>query len=186
MRRWMLAASAGCWLFCSATTSAMEGEVHLGSGRLLGNGPDFVAAGAGMYDLFQEGEVSARTKGHSGLGVLEYRFGRKLGFAGPVLGILGNTDGAVYGYGGFYVDLAWRAWRLSPILAAGGYYQAQSKDLGGAFQFLLGGTLAYQFEDGGRLGLSLTHISNDDIHDANPGVEMAFLGFAMPLPTSFH
>ena len=97
-----------------------------------------------------------------------------------------NTDRGVFGYGGIYADI-----RLGdrmvvyPSAGLGGYSEGDSRNLGGVFQFHLGVTAAYRFEDDSSLGITVTHISNASIHDETPGVESILLTYTVPLKRLF-
>jgi len=149
---------------------------------------DYLVGGAGVFDAFEFDQEAAE-------GRLELRSGQKLGASlfgwrfqgvGPMVGIAANTDGGVFGYGGLYADM-----RITediifqPSAGFGGYSQGDSADLGGVFQFHLGAEVAYEFTEGQRLGVYLTHISNADIHDSNPGVESLLLTYSISLDRLF-
>ena len=150
---------------------------RLGPIEILGDTPSYAEVGLGAFDVFAERGGSGE---RSGAAQLQLRWGQKLYFIGPVVGLLGNTDGGVFGYGGIYADLAYGSFVVTPVLAAGGYSEGGSKDLGGVFQFRLEVGIAYEFDDGTRIGVRLGHISNAGIHDDNPGEEELFLTLAIP------
>jgi lipid A 3-O-deacylase len=145
---------------------------RLGPVELLGDA-DF---GAGVFDLFGEGD--GRT---SGAAQVQLRWGRKLFFIGPLIGLMANTDRGVFGYGGVYADLAYGDVVLTQMLGLGGYSRGDSKDLAGVFQFRVETGIAYEFDGGKRIGARIAHISNAGIHDFNPGEEDLYLTFALPL-----
>jgi hypothetical protein len=97
------------------------------------------------------------------------------------MGVMANTDGGVFGYGGIYADIKYRNLVATPFFTVGGYHQGGSKDLGGTFQFRSGMTFAYQFNRGSRLGVRFAHISNASIYDNNPGENEVLLTYAIPL-----
>ncbi len=68
---------------------------------------------------------------------------------------------------------------VAPIAGLGDYSEGDSRDLGGVFQFHLGVTVAYRFEDDSSLGITVTHISNASIHGENPGVESILLTYRL-------
>ena len=70
-----------------------EGEL-----QVFGDGPDVLALGVGGFDAAKWDRASAEFRA-------EYRWGQKLIFIGPLIGILANTDGGVFGYGGGYWDM---------------------------------------------------------------------------------
>ncbi len=143
---------------------------------LLGPGPHYLDLGVGVFDVFERKSDSER----SAAARVEFRLGDKLYGVGPAVGALANTDGGAYGYVGLYADFKYGDLVVTPLAGLGAYHQADSSDLGGVFQFRLALGLTYQFEDGARLGLTLGHISNAQIHDENPGEDEVYASFALP------
>ncbi len=159
----------------------VEADLRLGSRMLLlADEANLFCIGAGAFDPIGEG-YSAGTAGVSGVGLLEFRLGRKFLFAGPLVGVLANSDGGVFAYGGFFFDFALGPLRFEPMLSAGGYRQGESKLLGGVFEIHTGANFAYRFEHGTRVGLEINHISNANIHHRNPGVELVLITFMFPV-----
>lgn len=148
----------------------------LGGVQILGDDRHYVEVGFGIFDLLEEHESSARSLG----GSLEIRVGDKLWVFGPAAGVVVNTDGGVYGYGGVYMDVTFGDFVLTPQAGIGAYHQGDSADLGGIFQFRVGAGLSYRFENGVRVGLSIAHISNAGIYEDNGGVEEVYLIVAVP------
>ena len=60
-------------------------------------GPAFFAASAGGFDV-NDDETSAEFR-------LEYRSDYRLWHFGPMIGLMANSDGGVYGYGGIFIDI---------------------------------------------------------------------------------
>jgi hypothetical protein len=148
----------------------------LGGIEVLGDDRNYLEIGAGVFDALKEEAEARRSAGAS----LELRGGSKLGFIGPAAGVIVNTDGGVYGYGGVYMDLRLGPVVLTPQAGIGAYHQGDSSDLGGVFQFRIGAGLTYQFDNGWRLGLSFAHISNAGIYEDNGGVEEIYLILGIP------
>jgi hypothetical protein len=176
------AALTGALIALSLSTQAVAQNQRnvfhrLGPLEILGEAPSYAEVGLGVFDVFAERDGSGE---RSGAAQLQLRWGRKLYFIGPVVGLLGNTDSGVFGYGGIYADLAFGNIIVTPVLAAGGYSEGGSKDLGGVFQFRAELGIAYEFDDGTRIGARLGHISNAGIHDDNPGEEELLITFAIP------
>ncbi|MBU2810283.1 acyloxyacyl hydrolase [Acidithiobacillus thiooxidans] len=117
---------------------------------------------------------------------LEYQTGAKLFGIGAVYGLMANTNGGFMGYTGFYTDVAWDHWVLTPVLAMGGYHQGRGKYLDGTFQFRLELSLDYQFANQSRFGLKIAHISNAYIKDSDPGEDEIMLNYSMPLSFGEH
>jgi hypothetical protein len=151
---------------------------QLGPVEVLGDTPSYAELGLGAFDVFEgrDGDDGQR----SGAAQLQLRWGRKLFFLGPAIGLMANTDGGVYGYGGAYADFAIGRVVVTPLLGLGGYAQGNSKDLGGVFQFRTELGVAYELEGGFRLGLRLTHISNGGTLPDNPGEEELYVTFGFP------
>ncbi len=136
--------------------------------------PSFLALSAGGYDVNDnEGAAEAR---------IEFRWNQKyLGFK-PMIGLLGNSKGGIYGYGGINFDMYFgNRWVLMPNFAIGGYRRGASKDLGSVLEFRSGIELAYRFDDRARLGVALSHISNASISNNNPGTESLVLTYSIPI-----
>lgn len=185
MKRFPGSVSGSLRVFFLAAALAVVGSgsasAGLGSGftlgplTVMGDGAGYAVLGAGVFDAIEEGrgDPGAELSG-------EVRFGRKLFVIGPVIGIEANTDGGVYGYGGFYLDARIDRFVITPVLALGGYKRGGSKDLGGVFEFRVALDLSYEFPEGDRLGLRVAHISNAGIHDHNPGEEEFLVTYAIP------
>jgi hypothetical protein len=117
---------------------------------------------------------------------LEYRSDLKLLIVKPLVGIAASTDGAVFGYAGFNIDLYFgRRWVLSPGFAVGAFEEGDGKDLGNTVEFRSGAELAYRFNNRARLGISLHHISNASLGDRNPGTEILLLNYSIPFGYAF-
>lgn len=141
----------------------------------LSEGTDFLTLGAGAFDMNRNTNTAGEFRA-------EYRFiQRPLGLT-PLIGLLANSDGGVFGYGGFGYDIYFgRHFVLTPQATMGGYDQGQSKDLGGVFEFRTGVELAYRFDGRTRIGIAFHHISNAGIYDKNPGTESLLLTVSIPL-----
>ena len=135
--------------------------------------PDFLAFSIGGFDV-NDNETAGEAR-------LEYRSDIKLWFVKPFSGLMVNSDGGVYGYGGFLVDLFFgRRWVVTPSLAAGLYADGSGKDLGSAVEFRSQLEFAFRFTSRSRIGLSVSHISNASLDDVNPGTEEVVLTYAVP------
>lgn len=179
MRSALLALVVVCALF-----SRPAGATPLVGGiELLDDTSDSLSLAFGGFDMVREASDAGRL-GPSPALEIDYRWGRKFWGFGPLLGVLGNANQGVLGYGGTYIDLARSSWVLTPFAAAGGYRRGEGKLLGGVFNFYVGGTLAYRFANGMRLGLMLTHASNARIHYLNPGAESLWLATVIPIGES--
>jgi lipid A 3-O-deacylase len=138
-----------------------------------GGDPSFLSFGAGAFDVlhnFTAGEFRG-----------EYRIGQRLWIFKPFLGVMGTTDRAFYGYGGFLVDIyLGNRWVVMPNAAVGYYDKGSGKDLGAHTEFRTGAEFAYRFDDRSRLGFTFHHISNAGIGKKNPGEEEMAIVFSLP------
>lgn len=100
----------------------------------------------------------------------------------PFVAVDVNSDGGVWGGVGLAADLdLTNKVVVTPSFAPGLYSDGDSKDLGGALEFRSGIEVAYKFQNAQRIGLELTHMSNADIYDENPGVETVSVNWHLPL-----
>jgi hypothetical protein len=79
----LIAAVVGSW---GARAQSSGSDLMLGPVRLAGDEPSYLELGAGAFDL----------QGHPGTGTLaegkvEFRYGKKLFYIGPAIGLLANT-----------------------------------------------------------------------------------------------
>lgn len=136
--------------------------------------PSFIALGAGYFDI-NDNEGAAEFRA-------EWRGRRSLWVFKPLVGVMGTSDGAVYGYGGVMVDLYFgRRIVFTPSFAAGAYHDGDGKDLGHTVEFRSAAELAYRFDDRSRVGVIFYHISNAHLGDSNPGTEVLSVNYAIPL-----
>lgn len=163
-------------LLTSPAGAAKKGEPFYSSGSftVAGDSYNYADLGLGAYAFHnvddKDGSFAAN---------LELRFGKKYYFVGPLIGVLGNSDEAFYAYGGFYSDLAFGRFVITPMAGIGGYHKGSSKDLGGVLTFRLAMTFAYEITERARLGVRLEHLSNANVHDKNPGEDEALLSLAI-------
>jgi len=148
---------------------------------VLGTEPSYIDLAAGAFDVHGEGSHPNR----AAVGRVEFRWGEKLFFIGPAIGVLATTDGSVYGYAGVYSDIVYKRLVVTPVAAVGAYHRGDGKDLGGTLAFRIGIGLAYEFQDLSRLGIRLDHISNAHWYANNPGEEELLLSYSVPLGAIF-
>lgn len=143
-----------------------------------------LGVGAFSFDDDQDEDLAAeaRLEYLFGLRGFEREFGPHFNGIGPYVALNVNTDGGVFGSGGFFLDIEPHN-RVSfrPFAGIGGYSEGGSRDLGGVFQFETGATLAYRLENETEVGIMFKHISNAGIHDRNPGVNSLMLTVSVPL-----
>jgi lipid A 3-O-deacylase len=171
----------GLAVLCSLSAGAVAAETRVAPLEL---GPAQLAADEASYLDLGIGTFGTRV-GHpapdAGEGRVELRYGRKLFHLGPALGLLANTKGGVFGYGGIYADLRLGDLVLTPLAGIGGYHRGNGEHLGGTFEFRLSLAAAYEFADRSRLGLQYGHISNAATHDINPGDNELLATYSFPL-----
>jgi len=160
-----------------ASPAVADDGVHVIQG-----GPAYFSAGLGAFNA-----AGVRPSMDNGFNPtlpeidLEYQSAAKLFGVGALWGLVANTDGGFMGYTGFYSDIAWHHWVLTPVLGMGGYNQGRGKYLGSTFQFRLELGMTYQFANQSRLGLKIAHISNAKIHQEDPGEDEILVTYAVPL-----
>ena len=69
---------------------------------------------------------------------------------------------------------------FTPSFGAGYYDEGDGKKLGNKLEFRTTFEISYQLSNNDRVGLSLSHISNANIGDKNPGVEILSLSYQIP------
>lgn len=147
---------------------------------VLGAESSYLDLAAGVFDTpVHRGAVT------TGEGRIEFRYGEKLFYIGPAAGVLVNGKGGVYGYGGFYGDIAFDRFVVTPLAGVGAYRRGDGPDLGGKLEFRLSINAAYEFDDKSRLGLQIAHLSNGGIYHRNPDDNEALVTYGIPLHLPF-
>jgi len=106
----------------------------------------------------------------------------------PFIGIEATTDSAFYFLGGIYLEdnvgklLIGKAnkWNFTPSFGLGYYEDGNGNELGSKLEFRTTLELSYQLKNDDRIGFSLGHISNANIGNKNPGVEIISLSYQKP------
>jgi hypothetical protein len=115
---------------------------------------------------------------------IDYRHGEGLWFIKPWAGLEVNTDAAVWGGGGIYIDLPiYNRVYLTGSTGVGLYSDGNGKDLGHTIEFRSQAEVTYRFDNGMRLGAALSHISNASLGDTNPGANIVSAIYVVPLGT---
>lgn len=141
----------------------------------------YVSAGAGMFDVFDNDEQDSSADLRA-----EYRFGTALYSRGitsvyPFIGAEMTTDGSFYGLGGVAVDVQYGSVYMTPTFGAGLYSSGEGKFMGSPIEFRTGAEVGYEFKSEDRIGVSLTHISNAEIGEENPGSEIIAVYYHYPV-----
>ena len=69
---------------------------------------------------------------------------------------------------------------VTPSFAAGIYDDGSGKKLGNDLQFRTSLELSYELKNKNRIGISFSHISNANLGDKNPGVEILSFSYHIP------
>ena len=100
----------------------------------------------------------------------------------PTAGVMATSRGVIYPYTGFRFEIPLGdRWVFSPGSAAGLYYRAHGKNLGGALEFRSHVELSYRLPWDGRIGIVFYHLSNGGLFDFNPGTESALITYTAKL-----
>ncbi|HAA92550.1 MAG: deacylase [Rhodospirillaceae bacterium] len=124
----------------------------------------------------------------AGVFSIEYRAGPDLELLHirPSLGVFGTTDASIYGWFGLSGDIFFgRRIVLTLGSAVGFYLDGEGQDLGHVLEFRSGAEIAWRFDNRARLGIGVTHLSNANIADKNPGTETVMLIYSHPLKSLF-
>jgi lipid A 3-O-deacylase len=92
----------------------------------------------------------------------------------PWAAVQATTDGTIWLGGGLLYDWQFtQTWHLKPSLGAGYYSRGSSDlDLGHPLEFRSQLEIAKDINDQHSLGLAVSHLSNADLGNENPGVEV--------------
>lgn len=138
--------------------------------------PSFVTFSLGYFDVLDNNDGAAVAGG------LEWMSNKRLWIFQPIVGAMVTSEGSLYGYAGLATDFFFgNRWVLTPSFAVGAYSEGDGVDLGHVLEFRSSIALSYRFDDRSRLGLRFYHLSNADIGDENPGVEVLDLTYSIPL-----
>ncbi|MBN8531044.1 MAG: acyloxyacyl hydrolase [Alphaproteobacteria bacterium] len=137
--------------------------------------PHYLTVGVGAFEVLRSDYTSGEFR-------LEYRAGEFWWHVAPMIGLMANTDGGFYGYGGFHanIELGY-GFRLVPNVAVGLYEEGSSRDLGGPVEFRSGLELNYKLPNEALLGVAFSHMSNASIYEHNPGQESLVVLYSHPL-----
>lgn len=141
----------------------------------------YLSAGAGMFDVFDNNEQDSAADLRA-----EYRFGTPLYARGitsvqPFIGAEMTTDGSFYGLGGIEADVQYGSVYMTPSFGVGAYSSGEGKFMGSPVEFRTGVEVGYEFKSEDRLGVQLTHISNAEIGEENPGAEIIAVYYRYPV-----
>ena len=69
---------------------------------------------------------------------------------------------------------------ITPSFGGGYYNDGSGKNLGNDIQFRTSLELSYELKNSNRIGISFSHISNANLGDKNPGVEILSFSYHIP------
>tara|TARA_Y100001970_G_scaffold293700_1_gene442470 strand:+ start:4129 stop:4629 length:501 start_codon:yes stop_codon:yes gene_type:complete len=106
----------------------------------------------------------------------------------PFVGIEVTTDSAFYLLSGIYLEDNLGAlmsgqenkWFFTPSFGLGYYDDGDGKKLGNKLEFRTTFEVSYELDNKDRIGFSFGHISNANIGNKNPGVEIISLSYQKP------
>ena len=154
------------------------------------------------YDVFGIGIYDVKFDGSSSNYATDIRFERRFDktlvdigpeednffYLKPFAGIEVTTDSALYVLGGIYLEDNLgklltgnqNKWNFTPSFGLGYYDDGDGKKLGNKLEFRTTLEVSYQLKNDDRIGISLGHISNANIGNKNPGVEIINLSYQKP------
>ena len=109
-------------------------------------------------------------------------------FLKPFFGVEYTSDSASYFLTGIYFDDNLgelfegkkSKFNFTPSFGAGIYNDGSGKKLGNDLQFRTSFEVSYELKNKNRIGVSLSHISNANLGDKNPGVEIFNFSYQIP------
>ncbi len=161
---------------------------------IAANSKDLNVFGIGIYDLKFDGSEKNQAT--------DLRFERRLDyslleigpkednffFLKPFFGIEYTNDSASYFLTGVYFEDNLgelfegknSKYYFTPSFGAGYYDDGSGKNLGNDLQFRTSIELSYELKNKNRIGVSFSHISNANLGDKNPGVEVLSFSYHIP------
>ena len=109
-------------------------------------------------------------------------------FLKPFFGVEYTNDSASYFLTGIYFednlgelfDGDRSKFFFTPSFGAGIYNDGSGKKLGNDLQFRTSFEVSYELQNKNRIGISFSHISNANLGDKNPGVEILSFSYHIP------
>jgi len=106
----------------------------------------------------------------------------------PFVGLETTSDSAFYLLGGVYLEDNVGTiftgeksnFIFTPSFGVGYYEDGDGLNLGNEIEFRTALEISYKLQNENRIGLSFSHISNANLGDKNPGVEILSLSYHIP------
>ena len=157
---------------------------------------------ANGYDVFGIGVFDVKFDGTKTQEATDFRFERRFDYSifkigpevenffnlKPFFGLETTTDSAYYVVSGIYLEdnlgtlFTGKQSNLNftPSIGVGYYDDGDGKKLGNNIEFRTTFEISYQLENDNRIGISFGHISNANLGDKNPGVEILNISYQIP------
>lgn len=154
------------------------------------------------YDVFGIGLYDVKFDGSSTNHATDFRYERRFDnvlfdigpeednffYLKPFAGIELTNDSAYYLISGIYLEdnlgelmfSQENKWKLTPSFGIGYYDDGNGKKLGHNIEFRTTLEASYELQNSDRIGFSFGHISNANIGDKNPGVEIFSISYQKP------
>ena len=154
------------------------------------------------YDVFSTGYFDIKFDGSATNEAIDFRYERRFDnsildigpesenffYLKPFVGVETTSDSAFYLISGIYLEdnigklfIGENSkYILTPSFGVGYYDDGDGKKLGNSIEFRTTLEVSYQLDNKNRLGVSIGHISNANIGDKNPGVEVISLSYQIP------
>jgi len=154
------------------------------------------------YDVFGVGLFDVKFDGSASNDAIDFRYERRFDkvlvdigpevdnffYLKPFAGIETTSDSAYYLIGGVYLEdnlgklfVGEKSkYTFTPSFGAGLYDDGDGKKLGNDLEFRTAFEISYEMKNKNKIGISISHISNANIGDKNPGVEIISLSYQIP------
>ena len=154
------------------------------------------------YDVFGVGYYDIKYDGSQTNSAIDLRYERRFDkaifnvgpenenffYIKPFVGLETTSDSAFYLISGIYLEDnvgelfvgKESKFNFTPSFGAGYYSDGDGKKLGYNIEFRTTLEISYELDNKNRLGVSFGHISNANIGDKNPGVEILSFSYQVP------
>ena len=154
------------------------------------------------YDVFGLGIYDIKFNGSNTNTATDFRYERRFDkslieigpesenffYLKPFVGLETTSDSAAYFISGIYLEDNLGTLfvgeknnlNFTPSFGVGYYNDGDGKKLGNNIEFRTTLEVSYQLKNNNRIGFSLGHISNANIGDKNPGVEILNISYQVP------
>ena len=154
------------------------------------------------YDVFGIGYYDVRIDDSSSNKAIDLRYERRFDkvlvdigpeednffYLKPFIGIETTSKSAYYILGGIYLEdnlgqlfIGEKSnFNFTPSFGAGYYDDGNGKKLGNKIEFRTTLEISYEMQNKNRIGFSLSHISNANLGNKNPGAEVISLSYQIP------